>query len=68
MEQETIVEKRGRELFRDHIEQLLFLPVPFHGNVLGFICFHDVSDLHSETKGSRFESRCYLCAEASSLQ
>ena len=22
-----------------------------------------VSDLHSETKGSRFESGCYLCAE-----
>ena len=27
-----------------------------------------VSDLRSETKGSRFESGCYLCAEASTLQ
>ena len=27
-----------------------------------------VSDLHSETKGSRFESGCQLCAEMSSLQ
>ena len=27
-----------------------------------------VSDLRSETKGSRFESGCYLCAEMSSLQ
>ena len=27
-----------------------------------------VSDLHSETKGSRFESGCWLCAEVSSLQ
>ena len=26
-----------------------------------------VSDLRSETKGSRFESGCYLCAEVSSL-
>ena len=27
-----------------------------------------VSDLRSETKGSRFESGCYLCAEVSCLQ
>ena len=27
-----------------------------------------VSDLRSETKGSRFESGCQLCAEVSSLQ
>ena len=27
-----------------------------------------VSDLHSETKGSRFESGCQLCAEVRSLQ
>ena len=27
-----------------------------------------ISDLRSETKGSRFESGCYLCAEVSSLQ
>ena len=27
-----------------------------------------VSDLRSETKGSLFESGCYLCAEMSSLQ
>ena len=27
-----------------------------------------VSDLRSETKSSRFESGCYLCAEVSSLQ
>ena len=27
-----------------------------------------VSDLRSETKGSRFESGCYLCEEVSSLQ
>ena len=27
-----------------------------------------VSDLRSETKGSRFESSCYVCAEVSSLQ
>ena len=27
-----------------------------------------VSDLRSETKGSRFESGCWLCAEVSSLQ
>ena len=27
-----------------------------------------VSDLRSETKGSRLESGCYLCAEVSSLQ
>ena len=27
-----------------------------------------VSELRSETKGSRFESGCQLCAEASSLQ
>ena len=26
-----------------------------------------VSDLFSETKGSRFESGCYLCAEMSSV-
>ena len=27
-----------------------------------------VSDLRSETKGSRFESGCQLCAEVNSLQ
>ena len=27
-----------------------------------------VSDLHSETKGCRFESGCQLCAEVNSLQ
>ena len=27
-----------------------------------------VSDLRSETKGSRFEPGCWLCAEVSSLQ
>ena len=27
-----------------------------------------VSDLRSETKGSRFESGCYACAQVSSLQ
>ena len=27
-----------------------------------------VSDLRSETKGSRFEFGCYLCVEVSSLQ
>ena len=27
-----------------------------------------VSDLHLETKGSRFGSGCWLCAEVSSLQ
>ena len=27
-----------------------------------------VSDLTSESKGSRFETGCYLCAEMSSLQ
>ena len=27
-----------------------------------------ISDLRSETKGSRFESSCQLCAEVSSLQ
>ena len=27
-----------------------------------------VSDLHSEIKGSWFESGCYLCAEVRSLQ
>ena len=27
-----------------------------------------VSDLRSETKGSRFESGCQICAEVSSLQ
>ena len=31
-------------------------------------CSLVVSDLRSETKGSRFESGCYLCAEVSSLQ
>ena len=27
-----------------------------------------VSNLHSEIKGSQFESSCYRCAEVSSLQ
>ena len=27
-----------------------------------------VSDLHSESKGSRFEPGCYLCAEVSTMQ
>ena len=34
----------------------------------GFLNFLVVSDLRSETKGSRFDSGCYLCAEVSSLQ
>ena len=31
-------------------------------------CSLAVSNLRSETKGSRFESGCYLCTEVSSLQ
>ena len=36
-------------------------------NVKGLVVSLMVSDLRSETKGSRFESSCYLCAEVSSL-
>ena len=36
-------------------------------NVKGLVVSLVVSDLRSETKGSRFESSCYLCAEVSSL-
>ena len=36
-------------------------------NVKGLVVSLMVSDLCSETKGSRFESSCYLCAEVSSL-
>ena len=32
------------------------------------VCSLVVSDLRSETRGFRFGSGCYLCAEVSSLQ
>ena len=37
-------------------------------NVKGLVASLVVRDLRSETKGSRFESSCYICAEVSSLQ
>ena len=55
-------------------QQLTFVTISLYNfnNVFMKLCltvrYFVVSDLRSETKGSRFESGCQLCAEVRSLQ
>ena len=66
-------------LYPFQAEQIPKLSSPLHTSKLALVCIFSsillqrarslvVGDLRSETKGSRFEFGCYLCAEVNSLQ